>query len=413
VLIVGAGLGGLALARGLQRLGIHADVFERAPGPDDALAGYGIHLDEQGWKALTQCLEPADMERLNAIASHAGTVLTFRDEQLNRLADVDAAATTRHDTAMVERRGIGRMALRSLLLDGGPRVQWNRAFSRYVEDANGVTVVFEDGSEARGDVLVGADASNSRIRRQRLPGLDREDLGVVAIAGRYSLDEKRDQALPPCLRDGSLNNIVPTGEAWMFVSAWLLGDRQSTWHGENSDYVVWAYIVDRNRMPGANAPMEGDELRDHVLEMTTRWSPALRSLIRNSDPATVNAIELKSMPHLPPWPSSRVTLMGDAIHNMTPMAGVGANTALRDAAELSARLADEDDVLAAIGAYEATMRTYANPAVALSRDNAHRATKSSKFGRHVFRGLLRAAQAAPPLKRMMFAKAAGRSLNER
>jgi hypothetical protein len=66
----------------------------------------------------------------------------------------------------------------------------------------------------------------------------------------------------------------------------------------------------------------------------TGWAPALRHLVTVTDPATVAPVSLRSMPPLTAWVPSDVTLLGDAIHNMTPMAGVGANTALRDADEL-------------------------------------------------------------------------------
>jgi 2-polyprenyl-6-methoxyphenol hydroxylase-like FAD-dependent oxidoreductase len=77
------------------------------------------------------------------------------------------------------------------------------------------------------------------------------------------------------------------------------------------------------------------QLRDLVASWLTGWAPALRDLVAGTDPATVALVPLRTMlPPLPAWPASRVTLLGDAIHNMTPMAGIGANTALRDADQL-------------------------------------------------------------------------------
>jgi salicylate hydroxylase len=60
-------------------------------------------------------------------------------------------------------------------------------------------------------------------------------------------------------------------------------------------------------------------------------SPALPHLVAGSDPDTVNLVRVGSAAPVELWPTGPVTLLGDAIHNMTPMAGLGANTALRDA----------------------------------------------------------------------------------
>jgi 2-polyprenyl-6-methoxyphenol hydroxylase-like FAD-dependent oxidoreductase len=107
------------------------------------------------------------------------------------------------------------------------------------------------------------------------------------------------------------------------------------------------------------------------------------------------------MPTLEPWEPSNVTLLGDAIHNMTPMAGIGANTALRDAAELAEALLNQDttDLTARIGAYEQNMREYANQALALSTRNA---ASPKRLPRTAFRSLLRIAEAIPPVKRKVF-----------
>lgn len=67
---------------------------------------------------------------------------------------------------------------------------------------------------------------------------------------------------------------------------------------------------------------------------------------------------------LPEWGPSNVTLLGGTIHNMTPMAGIGANTALRDTGllrrQLVTALSAEGDLVQAVGEYEAGMRIYAN-----------------------------------------------------
>jgi 2-polyprenyl-6-methoxyphenol hydroxylase-like FAD-dependent oxidoreductase len=102
-----------------------------------------------------------------------------------------------------------------------------------------------------------------------------------------------------------------------------------------------------------------------------------------------------------------VTLLGDAIHNMTPMAGIGANTALRDADLLRRQLIavanGEQELLPALHEYEQRMRDYGFAAVKQSLRNARQAGSANRIARGAFRTVLRAIAGMPPLRRRMSA----------
>jgi 2-polyprenyl-6-methoxyphenol hydroxylase-like FAD-dependent oxidoreductase len=109
-----------------------------------------------------------------------------------------------------------------------------------------------------------------------------------------------------------------------------------------------------------------------------------------------------------PWESSNVTLLGDAVHTMTPGRGAGANTALRDAALLCRTLVDVRDgrmpLVEAIHAYEAEMLRYSSEAVIESRKNMNAGDAIHKpvVGRlqlAAMRTAMRMINAVPPLNR--------------
>jgi 2-polyprenyl-6-methoxyphenol hydroxylase-like FAD-dependent oxidoreductase len=290
--------------------------------------------------------------------------------------------------------GVSRIMLRQVLLTGlADVVTFGATFERYEVGPDGrVNAHFADRPPATGDLLVGADGANSVVRRQLLPHAKRIDTGVRAIAGKVPLTDATRAALPPALT-GRANCVLPRRNGFLFTAVWH-GDRQ----GDPTDYTFWAYADAAGRFPDLN----GGDLTQVVLEKIRSWSPHLRELVERSDPATVNALVVRSATPVPAWPTGPVTLLGDAIHNMTPMAGIGANTALRDAELLSRRLGSAQPHRAVAG-YEREMRDYGFAAVKTSLRNARQAGSGNPVARGAFRTVLRTVNAVPALKRRMSA----------
>lgn len=344
----------------------------------------------------------------DTIAGYAGNLARFYDEKLHVLAvqGDDQSADGSYGSAG-GRRSIDRVELREILAHGTEdMVRWGKKFVRYEQtNDNLVRAHFQDGSSAVGDLLIGADGSNSRVRGQYLPEFRRIDLGVLNIAGRYPLTPERVAKLPAELIDGSPNSVVSPRSDWMFAAAWREPKKLTNRSEPESfgDYVVWAYAASRASYPPDIVQWDGERLRDLVRSRIRGWAPPLHTLVDDADINTIAPIEMQSMPVLPLWSSSNVTLLGDAVHTMTPMAGIGANTALRDVGVLRRALleviAGRKPLIDAIARYEEKMRVYANRAISVSTHNAKTAGSDAWLPRLAFRTLLRVAEAVPAVKR--------------
>ncbi|HZZ48404.1 MAG TPA: NAD(P)/FAD-dependent oxidoreductase [Pseudonocardia sp.] len=410
VIIIGAGLGGLTLAHGLRTAGVEVAVYERSPRNGPQPASYGIHINAHGNRALHACLPAENWAMFDVNSVSAPDVVRFRDRNLEVLTDLQLATSADDADPISHRRAVRRQALhRSLCFGLEEVIGWDKTFESYTGEPDGrVRVTFADGSQTGGDLLVGADGSNSRVRQQYLPALARHDLGILNVAGRLPLSHAAAQAMPGDMVDGSVNNIVPKGPGWLFASTWPASIRQigtGVEHGApGEDFLVWAHALNRDAYPSDIDQFSAEALRRWVAERVAGWDPRVAAIIRASDPATIGRVPLRSMSRLPSWRPSNVTVLGDAIHNMTPMAGIGANTALRDADNLRMALtnAGGETVSDRVGRYEAQMREYANVALALSTRNARNAASPRRLPRIAFRALLRAADALPPVKRAVF-----------
>src|SRR5204862_109914 len=102
--------------------------------------------------------------------------------------------------------------------------------------------------------------------------------------------------------------------------------------------------------------MSPAELHALTAKLIRSWHPDLRALHARAAVDETFLVRICTSPPVPPWPPSRVTVLGDAIHAMSPARGSGANTALQDAAllcgTLTGSIRDGGDLITAVGKYE-------------------------------------------------------------
>jgi 2-polyprenyl-6-methoxyphenol hydroxylase-like FAD-dependent oxidoreductase len=426
VAIIGGGTGGLCLAQALHRAGVDVAVYERSRARTERLQGYRVHINPHGAAALHECL-PADLWQ--AFVDTSGTTggnFGFLTEQLKELmfldeADIAGSApepTKAHYSA-------SRITLHQVLSAGLDGVlHYGKEFERYEHNSDGtVTCFFADGSSATADVVVGADGASSRMRGQLLPHAERVDTGIRNIVGKLPLTDETRARLPELIRQGPKTILPPKG-CFMFtaphelaespvVTASGIGGNDATAEHDamlfdnTTSYVMWAYAAHGARFPVADlSTLDGGALRDLAGQLISDWHPVLGEIVADTPTESITLISIRTQAPVKPWPTTNVTLLGDAIHNMTPFRGIGANTALRDAQLLARNLIavtrGERELIEALGDYERQMLDYGFAAVKSSLNAGRQMTSESSVGRAMFKTVLRFFSAVPPLKRKVF-----------
>ncbi|MFC4589917.1 FAD-dependent oxidoreductase [Sphaerisporangium corydalis] len=342
MIVIGAGLGGLALANGLRRAGIGVAVYERDPSPLIRRQGYRLHLSDVGIDALTSVMAP---ERLAAFLSTAHTPAP-------RFVRFDPML---EKSEVLEHGGlhlsIDRRTLRdTLLADVAETITYGMRLTGFQVAAGHVTARFDDGTTAAADVLIGADGINSAVRRQYLPHIRIVGTGLVQLYGK----------IPTELAEGMDNvftAITGPGHRTMGVAP-------------TRDYATCSFGARADDLPPGLHLMTQERLRSLVMDMTDGWHPLIHRMIVQWH--EVFPLELRTSVPIPPWQTTRVTLLGDAAHAMSPAAGAGANLALRDAAALVAVLAHGGPLIPALRSYEQEMIDSGFAAVRISAANGSR-----------------------------------------
>ena len=417
ILIIGGGIGGLALAQGLKREGVSVAVYERDRSLASRLQGYRVHISPGGSRALHECLPTHLFAAFNRTCGKPGRAFRMMTEQMKPLLSLDMSMI-KNDDAVARHRSVSRITLRQVLMAELADLHLGKTFARYEERGGRVIAHFDDGTSAEGDILVAADGSGSRVRRQFLPDAQLVDTGVAAIGGKVFLDEARAR-LAPALRDGmclvagrdgtglfvALQDIATAADG--AIGGNEPGSEASGAVFENTrSYVMWGLGAKRHKLAGLDANEHDPANLAAVAQRTVAgWAPEFRDLIALADPTTLSQFSIRTSVPVAPWPTGRVTLLGDAIHAMTPYRGIGANMALEDAVRLKRALVaaarGERDLFEAIGGYEDAMRDYAFRAVRNSLQAMNGAVDAGPLRLTLQRAMFRAIDRLPAAKRWM------------
>ncbi|MCW3059157.1 MAG: Monooxygenase [Capsulimonas sp.] len=335
VTIVGAGLGGLTLARILHLHGIPATIYEADASAETRTQGGQLDIHEHDGQVA---LEAAGLtDEFRAIIHEGGQATRALDQHGAILLDKPDDGS--HGRPEVLRGDLRRILLQSLP-DG--TIQWGRKIASAQSLGDGLhELTFTDGSTVTTSLLVGADGAWSKIR-PLLSDAKPEYVGSSFIETYLYDADERHPASAEAVGDGAMFALVPGKgiaahrEAGGVLHTYVQMIRSAEWFAS----------IDFSDAAAAKARIAAE---------FDGWAPALTALITDSDtPPVLRTINTLPTEHQ--WDRvPGVTLLGDAAH-LAPPAGEGANLAMFDGAELAkAIIANPNDIEAALAAYEAAL----------------------------------------------------------
>jgi salicylate hydroxylase len=327
VAIIGAGLGGLAVAIALRKQGIDAQVYEKAHSLRPV--GAGLTLFPNGLNSL-EAIAPGIVDSLKHAASQT-RVTNFKKSTGEMIAQNSITLMEKYGQPMLNIRW---SRLQEILAAALPSdvIHLNHRCIGFEQLDSGVKVSFDNGEIVEADLLIGADGIHSNIRQTLI-----ED-GSPLYAGRLSWRAvvKYSHELLPA--DEVVLMAAPEGKNFLLVDV-------------SDGYIFWSAgaLSEKDSL----APSTAD-VKLRVLEKFAGWGEPVQAIVAATPAEDIVERPIWDRPPLHRWSQGRVTLLGDAAHPMIPSLGQGANTAFEDAWELSGWLTHAPNIESALTSYDSS-----------------------------------------------------------
>lgn len=321
IIIIGGGIGGLCTAIALQQNGFDVTVYEKVKKLGEV--GAGLTLWSNAIRAL-RALGIAD-----AVIS-AGSVVNhsqIRAANGDMLYDARMGEFEKQFGEPVV--AIHRAALHEILIAAlkPGTLKLGIGFTRFEQNAEKVTVYFDNGDSDSADLLIGADGVHSAVRRQMFPDIKLRYSGYTAWRGVVETENEAALGL--------------TSESWG------MGARFGIVRVDKSRIYWFATF---NQPAGEKST--GEQRKAKLLRLFKNWHEPIRQLLDVTPAEVILQNDIHDIPPVASWTEGRVTLLGDAAHATTPNMGQGACMAIESAYVLSRSLKVVSDHRSALRRYE-------------------------------------------------------------
>jgi 2-polyprenyl-6-methoxyphenol hydroxylase-like FAD-dependent oxidoreductase len=320
IIIIGGGIGGATATLALQKIGVEAEMFERAAKLKEVGAGIAL------WNAPFRALERLGIgEKIRSSATPLKFgVMGFPSGKVFQKLDFEKILGSQFSENFI----IHRADLHSAILSGLDKnsIHTDHECERIEQNSDGVKVTFKNGKTTEGDLLIGADGFSSVVRKSLFGETTVRYSGQTCYRCVVDISALQPSTLSEIQGKGQRFGIAPINEKRVYWFAAM-----NVPQGEKDD-------------PAKRREFLLDKYKDWAFGIPEMIAATSNSILRND---LVDRVPLKT------WTKGRITLLGDAAHPMIPNLGQGACTAIEDGFILAKNILKHGVIADALNLYEA------------------------------------------------------------
>ncbi|WP_343587817.1 NAD(P)/FAD-dependent oxidoreductase [Flavobacterium sp.] len=330
VAIIGAGIGGVALAVACLHRGIPFSIYERDTHFDARSQGYGLTLQQ-----ASKAMKGLGITSLNGIISTKHIVHNTEGKILGEWGTRKWIETEIKPSATRTNMHIARQSLRQALLEqlgGNNTVQWGHQLLDFKTNNDGVELKFQVNGEEKNikaDLVVGADGIRSIVRKLTI-GEDITPLrylDCIVILGICPLSSLKD--ISSQLLDSATVFQTANGNERIYVMPYT------------GDSVMWQLSFPMSEEEAKELSAKGPKALKEEACRRTQWHTPIPQILEATQESLISGYPVYDRELLRSElleKNQNITLIGDAAHPMSPFKGQGANQALLDALKLARKI---------------------------------------------------------------------------